>query len=153
MGTVATFATTRTDSNGKIWLYRGRVSFNAFGHYCGYLTIPAEHSIIPKVEDSAFRHMDGLSSINGMLEVHGGVTFLEMNSDKSYDVGFDCAHSCDYRADIDRDVFTYSFKEGPDIKLSGAHRFRTRTFVLQQLENLARQIHEVQNEHIASQPS
>lgn len=147
MGTVAIFAVAYTDPTDKKWVYRGRVSFNTFGHYCGYITIPANHGVFQIIKHNNY------DTFGGMFDAHGGITYSEPNSDGSWELGFDCAHNCDYRADMDRSSFTYSFKESPDIKLSGAHRFRTRTYVLQQLEHLAEQIHRVQCEFISSQPS
>jgi|688.fasta_scaffold00026_157 hypothetical protein len=148
MGTVATFAVTHTDPAGREWIYLGRVSFNAFGHYCGYLTVPADHGLFQTIKH------DKEQTLEYMFEVHGGITYSEPSLvDGNWELGFDCAHSCDYRTGMGCFSFNYYPKAALDIKLSGAHRFRTRTYVLQQLEHLAQQIHQVQCEFIASQPS
>lgn len=151
MSTVATLAVALTDPAGREWIYRCRAIFNAFSHYCGYLSVPADHGLLQIINRD---------NLQGMFDVHGGITYSEPNLDGTWELGFDCAHSCDYRADMG-DFSFYYYPKAPQnwdsnphtIVLSGAHRFRTRTYVLQQLESLAQQIHKVQCEFVAPQPS
>lgn len=54
------------------------------GHLCGYISIPNDNSCYEK-------HYDDIE-----IEVHGGLTYAELENDGKYWVGFDCAHSMDY---------------------------------------------------------
>lgn len=54
------------------------------GHLCGYVEIPISHYCFNK----------NYNEIN--IDVHGGLTYSEMNEKNEYWIGFDCAHSEDY---------------------------------------------------------
>lgn len=53
---------------------------NAMGFWCGYVILPAGHSLIRD-------HYENIP-----LEVHGGLTYGKHHEDKSMTIGFDCAH-------------------------------------------------------------
>lgn len=53
------------------------------GHLCGYICIPKAHPW----------HSKGMGDID--VEVHGGITWTEVEEDGNFWVGFDCGHSGD----------------------------------------------------------
>lgn len=55
------------------------------GHLCGYIFIEKKHPWFGKE----------LKELDDYIDVHYGVTFCEM-SGELYQIGFDCAHLCDY---------------------------------------------------------
>lgn len=60
--------------------FKCEVRTNRMGYNCGYVSIPSGHPW----------HGKGYDHIEA--DIHGGLTFGEMEDDGSYTVGFDCAH-------------------------------------------------------------
>ena len=54
------------------------------GHFCGYCKIPEDHPDY---------NCEDIHSLG--YEVHGGLTYSELEPNKEFWIGFDCAHSVD----------------------------------------------------------
>lgn len=86
-------------------------------HFCGYVAVPKDHPACVNAE------------LEQELEVHGGITFSELNPEypvstlePTYWLGYDCAHSGDK---------TYMNRHGV---------FRSLEFNIQECEKLASQL-------------
>lgn len=68
---------------GYLWV----IMHNNMGYRCGYVLVPEGHRCLRQYI------ADGCSGYNVDLDVHGGVTFVEKDTDgRDYWVGFDCGH-------------------------------------------------------------
>tara|TARA_R110000772_G_scaffold20466_5_gene57008 strand:- start:156366 stop:156866 length:501 start_codon:yes stop_codon:yes gene_type:complete len=102
--------------NLKCYGKRGPVS-----SWCGYVEVPKIHGFF-----NADVHI---------LDVHGGVTWDAFSSDReTLTIGFDCAHSGDIVPDLL--VFTGVMNFGYE------STYRDKEYVKNEIENMARQIHE-----------
>ncbi len=54
------------------------------GHLCGYICIPKTHFLYGKKYDDY------------NIDVHGGLTYSQLEADDEYWIGFDCGHSGDF---------------------------------------------------------
>jgi hypothetical protein len=114
------------------------------GNHCGYVRVPPGHLL----HGVGFETSDRVQS----LEVHGGVTFSELEpctehaDGQGWWLGFDCAHAWDTRYDPEADVKTLSPEAASIVEwardfafLSGRH-FWTEAEVEAECESLAEQL-------------
>jgi hypothetical protein len=102
------------------------------GHLCGYVMIPKDHPLFNK----------DYSDIDD-IDVHGGLTYGELENEDEYWIGFDCAHSNDIVPSMMefRKIFEVEFQEKykrtPTI-FKG--EYRTWDWVMEQTKSLADQV-------------
>lgn len=70
------------------------------GYFCGYVKIPSDYPFYKNISEFLVNkngevEVTSLESPEFELDVHGGITFSEINESGEFWIGFDCAHSMD----------------------------------------------------------
>lgn len=114
------------------------------GAWCGYVDVPREvWESFRKLAFVADTEMYD-STIDGAINVHGGVTYSENSLDKdAFRVGFDCAHGGDLMPKVTASLRGYSIAVGDITPITIHDVYRDLPFVIAECESMVDQILEV----------
>jgi hypothetical protein len=106
------------------------------GHLCGYVIIPKNHQYYnTSIDYNCFS-----------LEVHGGITYsdfmddIEIEGEKPFCIGFDCAHSGDLMPNYDTELTKGLY----EAMISAGCVYRNVEYVKNECVKLAKQLKEVE---------
>jgi hypothetical protein len=105
------------------------------GAWCGYADVPREVW-------SVFEFRSATSTLDDLIDVHGGVTYSENNLDKdAFRVGFDCAHGGDLMPKVSASLRGYSIStKYEDDPITIYDVYRDLAFVIAECESMVDQI-------------
>ena len=124
------------------------VVFQKGGYRCGYVEVPQTHPLFGKHYNNYINDSINVE-IKDFFNVHGGITFSGEFSDSTHNdwcFGFDCAH-WDDKIDFDlaekyfpEEKTLYSILKNTSIKFNEEESIKTLDYVVEQCENLAKQL-------------